>query len=421
MYLAGIIPGPSEPSGDELNFFLDPVVDDMVKSWEHRIRYSCTALNAYGQVTRSAIACLVCDLSAARKATQLVGPMSHFYYEVRHYAELWKNARTSAEHNKLFASHRVRWSTLWRLSYWDPSRQIVVDTMHCLLEGLMHTHFHEFLGLTSDSAHHKPAVIPAFTYPFLDIDLNKPQEFQEKDVRVVKSIQSLITEAVPNLEGNDLQLIEDHLAQYFTLLVLLYPLKSSLCSIRPNLSLLSYQNCTSLPQKSYMPSSLRSVPYNFGETKAGTLKADEWHTLTTLYLPIALVSLWGEGSTHCTSEITVNHCVILDHMMALVSAVHIVLLPHAPHRTNGHMALHVWDYLQLFGPVRSWWCFPYEHLIGQLQQLPNNHIFDTVLTFVNNRLLTLAYTADLHQLIQAWRAVLHAHTPGIIKYIFEME
>jgi hypothetical protein len=42
------------------------------------------------------------------------------------------------------------------------------------------------------------------------------------------------------------------------------------------------------------------------------------------------------------------------------------------------MALHVWDYLQLFGPVRSWWCFPYERLIGQLQRLPSNHIFGTI-------------------------------------------
>lgn len=72
------------------------------------------------------------------------------------------------------------------------------------------------------------------------------------------------------------------------------------------------------------PSSIRSVPHNFGETKAGTLKADEWRTLTTLYLPIALVSLWGEGSTHRTSEIAVSRHAILDHTMALVSAVHIV-------------------------------------------------------------------------------------------------
>lgn len=152
------------------------------------------------------------------------------------------------------------------------------------------------------------------------------------------------------------------------------------------------------------PSSLRSVPYNFGEAKAGTLKADEWRTLTTVYLPITLVSLWGEGSEHRSSEIAANRHAILDHTMALVSAVHIsclrsmttaqaeayrgymvawirdlkVLLPHAPHCTNGHMVLHVWDYLRLFGPVRSWWCFPYERLIGQLQHLPTNHIFGTI-------------------------------------------
>lgn len=154
------------------------------------------------------------------------------------------------------------------------------------------------------------------------------------------------------------------------------------------------------------PSSLRSVPYNFGETKAGTMKADEWCMLTTVYLPIALVSLWGEGSTHRNPEIAASRRAILEHTMALVSAVHIVclrsmttaraeayrgyiiawmrdlqvLLPHASHRTNGHMALHVWDYLQLFGPVRSWWCFPYERLIGQLQRLPSNHIFGTIPT-----------------------------------------
>lgn len=156
------------------------------------------------------------------------------------------------------------------------------------------------------------------------------------------------------------------------------------------------------------PSSLRSVPYNFGEAKARTLKADEWRTLATVYLPLALVSLWGEGSQHRTSEVAANRRAILDHTMSLVSAVHIaclrfmtaaraqayrgyivawmrdlrILHPHAPHRTNGHMALHVWDYLQLFGPVRSWWCFPYERLIGQLQRLPINHIFGSIFSFV---------------------------------------
>jgi hypothetical protein len=240
MYLAGIIPGPSEPSGDQLNHFLDPVVDDLVKSWECGIRFSRTAFQAHGRVTRSAIACLVCDLPAARKAAQLAGPTSHFYCtachcmhrstcgrtdihsadwglrdknEMRRLAELWKNAGTSAERNKLFALHGVRWSTLWRLPYWDPSHQLVVDTMHCLLEGLVHDHFREFLGLTADSAQRKTDALPAFHHSFPDVDLNKPESFCEKDVKTVKSIHILLIAAVPDLEGNDTQLVETHMAE----------------------------------------------------------------------------------------------------------------------------------------------------------------------------------------------------------------
>jgi hypothetical protein len=74
------------------------------------------------------------------------------------------------------------------------------------------------------------------------------------------------------------------------------------------------------------PSFVRSVPYNFGETKAGTIKADEWRTLTTVYIPIALVSLWGEGSVHRNSDIAASRRAILDHTMSLVSAIHIVCL-----------------------------------------------------------------------------------------------
>ncbi|KAF8574110.1 hypothetical protein K439DRAFT_1373381 [Ramaria rubella] len=47
--------------------------------------------------------------------------------------------------------------------------------------------------------------------------------------------------------------------------------------------------------------------------------------------------------------------------------------PHAGHQPNHHMAFHIYDFLLLFGPVWSWWCFAFEQLIGQLQRLPSNH------------------------------------------------
>ena len=122
--------------------------------------------------------------------------------------------------------------------------------------------------------------------------------------------------------------------------------------------------------------------------------------MTTIYLPIALISVWGQGTSHASPAIAESLWKVLDHTMALVSAVSLACLhtmtpdrmtayreniltwianlqvihPMAEHHVNKHMAVHIFDFLKLFGPIRSW-CFPFEHLIGQLQHLPNNHKF----------------------------------------------
>jgi hypothetical protein len=41
-------------------------------------------------------------------------------------------------------------------------------------------------------------------------------------------------------------------------------------------------------------------------------------------------------------------------------------------RTNPHIALHIYDFLRLFGPALSWWAFPVERLIGQLGKINTN-------------------------------------------------
>ncbi|PBK83608.1 hypothetical protein ARMGADRAFT_944824, partial [Armillaria gallica] len=152
-------------------------------------------------------------------------------------------------------------------------------------------------------------------------------------------------------------------------------------------------------KKIVTPSWINSVPANYGESSAGTIKADEWHTLSTIYLPIAFVTLWGDTKQEDSEALK-----ILDHTMALFQAVTIVchytmtptraekychlmrewvdglhvLHPHTQKhkpRTNIHASFHIYDFLILFGPVISWWCFPFECLIGSLQKFKtNNHI-----------------------------------------------
>lgn len=148
------------------------------------------------------------------------------------------------------------------------------------------------------------------------------------------------------------------------------------------------------------PSWLNSVPSNFGDAAAGTLKADEWRTLCTIHIPLALISLWGMGVTHPSPDTAGHLRRVLDHSMALFSAISLVcrrtmtrtraeayrtclatwvtelniLYPTlSVDRPNIHMAFHIFDFLHLFGPVHSWWSFPFERLVGILQRLPINH------------------------------------------------
>lgn len=142
------------------------------------------------------------------------------------------------------------------------------------------------------------------------------------------------------------------------------------------------------------PSWIGSVPSNFGDAAAGTIKADEWRTLATIYLPLALISLWGYDN-QTTSRLRD----ILDHTMDLFCAARLVCLrtmtksrstayrtlmaryismlhkiyPETSYKSTHHLALHLYDFLQLFGPVHSWWTFPFERLIGILLRLPHNH------------------------------------------------
>jgi hypothetical protein len=147
------------------------------------------------------------------------------------------------------------------------------------------------------------------------------------------------------------------------------------------------------------PSWLESVPHNYGDAAAGTVKADEWRNLSTIFIPLALISMWGKGSSHSSPQNAIKFRHILDHTMLLVSAISlacmrtmtqtrasaymdcmtgylkdlVIIHPETNYRPNHHMSMHLPYFLRLFGPVRSWWCFPFERLIGQIQRLLSNH------------------------------------------------
>lgn len=146
------------------------------------------------------------------------------------------------------------------------------------------------------------------------------------------------------------------------------------------------------------PSFVSSVPKNYNNYSTGSIKADEWRILSTIFIPIALITLWDDDN-----GLPCQHLHELDHSMALFQALTIlchyttdghrasvyrelvkewinelyVIHPHTKahkKQPNVHLSIHLYDFLLLYGPVMSWWTFPYERLIGTLQWIKTNHI-----------------------------------------------
>ncbi len=72
---------------------------------------------------------------------------------VRQEAEQWRAAPTLKERERLEGINGVRWTSLHRLTYWDPVRHVVLGFMHNWLEGVLEHHLCVLWGVGRDKAH----------------------------------------------------------------------------------------------------------------------------------------------------------------------------------------------------------------------------------------------------------------------------
>jgi hypothetical protein len=167
-----LIPGPRGPLGPELNHFLRPIIDQLEIAFSPGIDFSQTALHQEGAHVEVAVPYCTADLIAARHLAGLAGATSNFLCSVcnlfgrvkvwdtdwvrwvprdtvymRSKAEEWRDAPSIMEQERLWESTGIRWTELWRLPYFDPVHSIVVDPMHCLLEGIVHYYCQHVLKL----------------------------------------------------------------------------------------------------------------------------------------------------------------------------------------------------------------------------------------------------------------------------------
>lgn len=145
------------------------------------------------------------------------------------------------------------------------------------------------------------------------------------------------------------------------------------------------------------PSWFTSVPNQLGHAAHGKLKADQWRVLGTTFLPISLNRLWSDLDVNDPRSVRCRKIVnlTLDLVSAVITATsrttssaHVCayrqhmqdylvglknIFPDYKFHANHHMALHLAEYIALFGPVHSWWAFPFKRIIGMLQHISTNY------------------------------------------------
>lgn len=171
MFLAGIIPGPKEPSMEQINHFLSPLVDDLLDSYTNGVHYTRTWNYPNGRNTRSALALIICDLPAARQAMgftshqsanfcsycklQLrdINNLDHTTWEPRSCMEHrrlafeWRDARSETVRLDITKTHGVRYSEFLRLPYFDPILSVCVDPMHAFFLRILSHHCRDIWGM----------------------------------------------------------------------------------------------------------------------------------------------------------------------------------------------------------------------------------------------------------------------------------
>ncbi|TFK16485.1 hypothetical protein FA15DRAFT_607219 [Coprinopsis marcescibilis] len=400
MFLVRVIPGPREPPVDAINHYFSSLVDELLEFWVHGVYFSRTHRHPRGRRIRCVLAAVVCDLPGARKTAGFAA-LSHTRFcsicecktsiknniqQYKGYVDtpypLWvrrtaescrvagqayEDASDEVARRSVFDKTGVRCSEFHRLPYYDPARFVVVDAMHNLFLGLTQVHCTTLLGICSREQKLSPELV--LHIPFS----NDWQLFPENIQKGVKYLRTALESPLgPQLEDG-----QQHNEQEPVRIE--NPIAEELAELRADIHAM------------ITPSWMSKLPSNLGDPSHGKLKADQWRLLATVYLPASLTRLWGKlddnrklldvsmslflaisiATTHTTSQSRAQQ--YLQHYQAYIDGVKKLDKDYV-FRPNHHMAFHLAEYLEMYGPVHSWWTFPFERMIGMLQHIPTNNI-----------------------------------------------
>ncbi|KII92119.1 hypothetical protein PLICRDRAFT_461608 [Plicaturopsis crispa FD-325 SS-3] len=346
------MPGPHEPTQQQLNHSMEPVTKDMIRL------NNGVEMEIYGEEPDDVFAdcvCANCDTPTARKMNGTAGhthdlhPCPYCHVDVLDLNRVegfnytsedkddYKMLRRAFESRVSGAAHQlvllrdygVRWVTLNLLSGWLPSTKTVLDFMHNVFLGLICHIFMEIL-------------FKAYMFSGVGGSSSEKQHFED----IINAVR--------------------------------------------------------------WPSHITRLPKNLGENQS-LKKADEWRRLLAI-TPVILWHTWTRGP-HDAIPLGAppipanaarnpghsrNYRAIYSAILLLCTGVRILasrkislaqarigqdflsqycrtLQALGIHMTiNHHLAMHYLKFIKLFGPVYAWWLFAFERFNGMLEKVKHN-------------------------------------------------
>ncbi|KAA1084550.1 hypothetical protein PGT21_050274 [Puccinia graminis f. sp. tritici] len=349
VYVAGILPGPKEPTGTQLNNLLLPLIQELKELWEG-VYFSQTFKFPQGTKIRVAMLTVIADLPAIRK---IAGFKSHsgtmfcnfctiskedrntvqpFSWRSRNFREhkeniaRWLNATSNTQREKIFKETGARYSILEELPYWDPTRMINLDIMHNMILGALKDHAENKLriaekdwkdnprkskssdGESSEDSDTEEEIFYHYTEKVIDsraarilrreaaADLhNLPAK------RVSQNPLANTSQHTPSQKGRPVLPPTSNLTERYHDDLDFVPIsvdnpssenqegyhQSSSDHFKFNPQLLN--DLRELIKQTSIPSDWTRVPKNIGEKSHGSLKAAEWLILYKLYIPMLMI------------------------------------------------------------------------------------------------------------------------------------
>jgi hypothetical protein len=88
-------------------------------------------------------------------------------------------------------------------------KMLVIDSMHCILEGLVHYHCRHVLQLSTQNAATSDPILPVFAYSWTNYSTDIPAEYHvkhEKEIQHIYDIHKILTlplgGSIDSLDGN---------------------------------------------------------------------------------------------------------------------------------------------------------------------------------------------------------------------------